>query len=405
MDKRAIGAALRAARKSHRLSVAKAAAAIDVSPATLKRWESGRGLPSVQEAADVVAAWGGRAEAFGLEARGPRSDDDSDGGGRPVLRLLRSARHRSGLTMEDVSLATGISQPSVHRYETGERVPGPETLQRLGSAVGLSPLEADTLSRSVFEASSGQAVQGMAEQFLVPGGLSRVCVYSLWDGLLRGRLDAEDVWPAASDAVHGLMIMGDHRGALELWSEFRRAGSPAKPGQDQATALATTIGLARSSVGGMLKDPSGLGTRVLAMRPGPEQAQTFLQLTRIARTLRTGPSGREWCRLAGTWADRSGNASIAFLVELNERDIEFSVSRDAASLRAVERLRERAEGALQRYNADVALAGIHEALGDVEGLASDLDRCRAAESAFGLGSPMVRRIERRSGRTERRADP
>ena len=389
---------MRATRKSKGLSVAKAAAAIDVSSATLKRWESGSGLPGWTVLTQVIEAWGATGECplrEIWERDGRHKEDGVACGERPLLRILRTARRRAGLTLDELSVLTGVSAPSLYRYETGQRTPRPETLRSLCGALGLSGCEGAAVEESL---DAGRATEGpdpVPELFLRPGGLSRVAVFRQWDRLMRAGSSSPGWTDLAWDVLHGLMIMGDHRAALELWGDIRGPVRGAHTDSDRLTKFRTTLALAKTSLGGRSLDLPRLAGHVVAMRPGPEQAQALLQMTRIERASGDGAAANEWCSLAGRWSDRTGDTAVGFLVELNARDIEFAFGSRVGALDAVEALRARAVGALQRYNADVALAGMRAAVGDVRGAESDLEQCRRSESTYGFGSPLARRIERR----------
>ena len=55
---------------------------------------------------------------------------------RLVVMFLRSLRRWDQRTLGE---ASGVDQRDISRYETGEQIPRPETLQRLAGAVGVSP--------------------------------------------------------------------------------------------------------------------------------------------------------------------------------------------------------------------------------------------------------------------------
>ena len=55
---------------------------------------------------------------------------------RLAVMFLRSLRRWDQRTFGE---ASGVDQRDISRYETGEQVPRPETLQRLAGAAGVSP--------------------------------------------------------------------------------------------------------------------------------------------------------------------------------------------------------------------------------------------------------------------------
>lgn len=54
-------------------------------------------------------------------------------------QLLRQIRHQAGLTQEALAERAGIARTNYVNLETGARTPGPTTLTRLATALGLQP--------------------------------------------------------------------------------------------------------------------------------------------------------------------------------------------------------------------------------------------------------------------------
>lgn len=52
------------------------------------------------------------------------------------MRLLRGARHRAGLSQEELARRTGTSRPTLSAYEHGRKAPSVRTLERLLSGAG-----------------------------------------------------------------------------------------------------------------------------------------------------------------------------------------------------------------------------------------------------------------------------
>lgn len=50
---------------------------------------------------------------------------------------IRWARHRSGMTLADVSKATGMTAAALSRIELGQAQPRPTTMRRLATALGV----------------------------------------------------------------------------------------------------------------------------------------------------------------------------------------------------------------------------------------------------------------------------
>lgn len=57
---------------------------------------------------------------------------------RNLARNLLRARELKGLTQKEVSKKTGITEVSISRYETGERIPSSVMLYRLAKCYGVS---------------------------------------------------------------------------------------------------------------------------------------------------------------------------------------------------------------------------------------------------------------------------
>ncbi len=52
------------------------------------------------------------------------------------MQLLRGARHRAGLSQEELARRTGTSRPTLSAYEHGRKAPSVRTLERLLSGAG-----------------------------------------------------------------------------------------------------------------------------------------------------------------------------------------------------------------------------------------------------------------------------
>ena len=73
------------------------------------------------------------------EARNPElarlTKDKYDGA--QLVRKLKAAREKAGLTQAQAATRSGMKQPAVARVERGEHLPGLTTLQRLAAVYGL----------------------------------------------------------------------------------------------------------------------------------------------------------------------------------------------------------------------------------------------------------------------------
>ena len=78
--------------------------------------------------------------------------------------LLADARHRAGLTQEEVARRAGVARPSISQYETGKKDPSVMTLNRLIQACGMElHLRADPLSGADRAQAFRDAAVGTAE--------------------------------------------------------------------------------------------------------------------------------------------------------------------------------------------------------------------------------------------------
>ena len=399
MNPTGYGAALRAARKSLGLSVAKASDIVKLSPATIKRWESSQGLPPKSELRGYL-------DRLGVPDTSPVREaiesEQSPSGfresrelltNRPVLRLLRSKRRRNGITLTELSEATGLSVASLYRYETGERAPDEPVLRSLANAVGCSEAETDGLCQSLFEPVPPTDTAGLVEQFLIPGNLSQLRVFSLLDTiLLQKRPVAAEPW----DAFHGLLIMGEHETVREVWPVLKPALASGELSFEDRVLIRTTLAMVRSTF--EVVDSSTirqLRSGVMSLKPGLTQVMAMLHLARLATAIGDTDEAESWVRAVEEYGLRVEDPGTLFLAELNRHAIEFEDSRSLSAVAGVETLRANAEGALQAYNADVALAHMRSILGDALATVDALESCAEAEATFGFGSPLAKKVRRK----------
>lgn len=59
----------------------------------------------------------------------------------PFALRLRQLREARGLSQYDLASKSGIRQPTIWRYEAGEREPDLPTLRKLAEALGIKPSE------------------------------------------------------------------------------------------------------------------------------------------------------------------------------------------------------------------------------------------------------------------------
>lgn len=55
-----------------------------------------------------------------------------------LAQKLKKCREKSGFTQREIEHETGIPQPSIARFETGERIPDPEKLGILADFYNVS---------------------------------------------------------------------------------------------------------------------------------------------------------------------------------------------------------------------------------------------------------------------------
>lgn len=74
-------------------------------------------------------------EKITLEDATPKETTDYDLG-NDVGRLIRETRNELGITQQELSERTGISQSSISRIENGSSVPSLVTLKKIGDSIG-----------------------------------------------------------------------------------------------------------------------------------------------------------------------------------------------------------------------------------------------------------------------------
>jgi transcriptional regulator with XRE-family HTH domain len=185
------GYGIRCLRLSRGMSAASLAQALEVSPAHVYNWESGRArlpvrlVPSLARALDM--------DEDGLERwlrSAPRPEPV-----RPSSSPLRQLRHRSGMSQEQVAAAIGTSRRSLGKWEGGATVPL-RAVRELARLYGVPASQArlgalcEVSTASVRSWESGRTIprahsRGRLEQLygLPPGALLQACPRS--PGLAR----------------------------------------------------------------------------------------------------------------------------------------------------------------------------------------------------------------------------
>ncbi|HZP81470.1 MAG TPA: helix-turn-helix transcriptional regulator [Chthonomonadaceae bacterium] len=223
-----IGAFLKELRQSRRISLKQLAAQTHLAPRTLSYWESNTYQPRLPELEAVLKALGvsgaQREQALALvvapravlrlraEPRIARLQEQigplPSGGD-----LLRAMRHRRRLYLEQVAEALGVSPGTVSRWEQGQVVPPPESLEALLTRLGARPEERAVLMEGhLFLVPPLRAiaisVEALRERFL---GF----VWSSYDNRadplhdLRFLTLAAEAWTFAARSRHGRDLLAD----------------------------------------------------------------------------------------------------------------------------------------------------------------------------------------------------
>ena len=138
---RRLGDRLRRARRQAGLTQFQAAQVVDVTPQTIRNWETGRNEPPAWTIGKLAEAYKTSENEllrdlntpFELPPPGLRFPYD-----RVFVdaRKLSQARKDSGLTQQDVAYKTSVSVSAIRRYERGISNPTTRTLQNLADIYG-----------------------------------------------------------------------------------------------------------------------------------------------------------------------------------------------------------------------------------------------------------------------------
>jgi len=406
--------ALRSARQSRGLSVRCASAAIGVSASTLKRWERGEHLPSPVSLVGVLDQWG-----VGATAPSRRLITDGTPAParcwsiersetRPLLRLLRSRRRRNGLTLGDVETLTGIGASSLHRHETGERIPSAETLERIAGAVGCSQQETATLSSCLYAPDHDPKRIDIFSEFLQPDSVPHVLVFEAVDRLLRRDIEdhqgaQEQIWQAG----YGLMLMADYKSLLELGptiqSISRRNEGPC------SSLLRCALILAQIHTTGKLRAHDTEFQRSVDLANRLEDFETQMSFGMMAVRL-----GIAICDFAGARLQlqeqvrrgyRAGREDLQMNFNVYQAYLDLEEGNPLRAVRIADKLRENAKGTVQHYTVNVLEARAQSRIGDTARLGQILDECGAMERQYGIGSPLLNRLRASLEARTRRASP
>lgn len=402
METSALGQILRNARKARGLSVAKTSQLAGVSVATVKRWETGQGLPGRTELdaylASIGAPWD---SAFRIALRvAPPTKAEEIEQSSPLLRLIRAARRRNRITLEQVRDATGISLASLHRYETGERVPAPSILRELALACGCAPEDVDLLVgyvESGFPSNGGPA--RIVDAYENADHPHLRAFQNLAAFLHRSDdLPDDELARAVLYVFEGFTLMGDHHAIVEAWDSMKPKIERARWSDGQRATVRLSLLFARLNAA---PDPLGIPLALSKLRRLGEEARHADQefdilgrLLRIAFTLHDYGWARVLLDRVAAVAGAMKDPEVDAELELNRLAIACGESPDPKHIEALEDLRDQIGIPFRRYSLNVALASMFDRMEDKQGLQRAIELCRADEERYGLGSPLARRSAR-----------
>ena len=135
--RQAMGRRLQNARREARLTQNAVAARLEVTPQTIRNWESGRHQPPQRLRQPLADLYGiTRAELIGQD------ETDHLGSLMPYSRVdvaparLKLGRERAGLSRWDTAERSGISHATIGRYERGSISPTKANLETLAALYG-----------------------------------------------------------------------------------------------------------------------------------------------------------------------------------------------------------------------------------------------------------------------------
>ncbi|MBV6459575.1 MAG: hypothetical protein HONBIEJF_02724 [Fimbriimonadaceae bacterium] len=302
--------------------------------------------------------------------------------GRAALRLLRARRRRLGLTLAELALTTGISTASLHRYETGARLPSAVELSLVAAALRVTQVEVAALSTAPEQLDDPQDCQDLVPLFLDETGRGPVATYLALDRLARqGGPDPK----AAGSIVHGLMLMGDHEGLSENWSTLRPSFPRSFQVEPNLVRAVTSLAIVRARQGQVV-DYGRL--RSLARSLPHDEGYSVAMLNVIRAATYSGELELALGLLdqVEEYATRR-DPTLLFQTELSRLLLEPPSS---SILERLARLRDQAPSQLHCYLANVALADRAHSCGSAEVYREALQHCARTEAVTGLGSPLIR---------------
>jgi len=373
------GLRLREARIGRGWSVLVASCTAGVSPATLKRWEAGRGFPGIK-------AVRGYLDALGLTA----ADLEARESGLVVQRLLRAKRRRATRTLAEVSELTGISTSCLQRYELGVRVIERESAKRVGFGYQL-----DEAELAVVTGAKGSDVEAVFPLFLSTGLAPHAGLYSRLDGLVSGATPATT--SRVLDVLHSFMIMGDHSESLAAWQMMETVVSYGSMSRQERATVLMTLALASATAKHDL-EPARRLLGKFESQPGGLSLTAMAHLSRLA--VLTGAPSDAW-RWNSTLGEAAWSAQAMgehFISRLQRASLSLDRSPSEESLSDLRDLYGACQVPLQTYTLGVAELAALAKMGRSADALRVSQQCTLLETAYGFGSPLAVQVRRQLGR-------
>lgn len=58
---------------------------------------------------------------------------------KPPCEVMRAAREKAGKTQQEIADEVGVTQPLIHKWESGDGFPRTEDIRRVAKAYGVKP--------------------------------------------------------------------------------------------------------------------------------------------------------------------------------------------------------------------------------------------------------------------------
>lgn len=396
-----VGALLKSARQAKNLTVKAAAEAIGISAATMKRWESGQGLPKAAEMAEVLQRIGyPDTSLVTTQIRGElvRFADSGVGAPRPILRLLRLKRRRHGITLENVSAATGFCLASLHRFETGERIPAPENLVTIGIACGLTDEEVIGIQKSIAGEPIPEPASGLLDLFEHPESLSHFELCRRLDRLIASR-EKECTSREVLDILQGALTAGDSRFAIESWDLIRAHKQVRALDVDDVAELKYRMAFARFRTGQVSDKVEALNRVsdvVRNIKSDVRRIDGYVSLVRIMATIKRPDLAQPLIEAVEQQLRDSGvdpETSFTHLLRAVTLPMDRKPENIHAELLSIEK---EFTTPLLQYLFNIALSYVSLQCRDASYVRHSVGTCRDLEDRYHVGSPLLNGIAARA---------